>query len=204
MNIRKLIAVAAAGLVLQQTVVAQVGTTPVQGVGTTISIVVEQLEFGPVLDVIPYVSADGYTVQMTIIPTVKEFLGYDEEAAALFVPQAQSVGAVAGGALTAVQPFPRFSLRQVVTSAIVWDGQTVVLGGLISEDVARIKDKVPVLGDLPFAGRFFRSESSRTLKRNLMIFVTPTIIDPAGNRVHSDEDLPFAQTSFPAQTPIKP
>ena len=196
MNIRKLIAVAAAGFVLQQTVVAQVGTT--------ISIVVEQLEFGPVLDVIPYVSADGYTVQMTIIPTVKEFLGYDEEAAALFVPQAQSVGAVAGGALTAVQPFPRFSLRQVVTSAIVWDGQTVVLGGLISEDVSRVKDKVPVLGDLPFAGRFFRSESSRTLKRNLMIFVTPTIIDPAGNRVHSDEDLPFAQTAFPAQTPIKP
>jgi general secretion pathway protein D len=203
MNIRKLIALTLGGLVLQQAAVAQV-TTPVQGVGTTISIIVEQLEFGPVLDVIPYVSADGYTVQMTIIPTVQEFLGYDEEAASIFVPQAQSVGFGVGSTLSAVQPFPTFSLRQVVTSAIVWDGQTVVLGGLISEDVSRIKDKVPVLGDLPFAGRFFRSEASRTLKRNLMIFVTPTIIDPAGNRVHSDEDLPFAQTAFPTQTPIKP
>ena len=203
MNIRKLIALTLGGFAIQQAAVAQV-TTPVQGVGTTIAIIVEQLEFGPVLDVIPYVSADGYTVQMTIIPTVKEFLGYDEEAASLFVPQAQSVGFGVGGTLTAVQPFPTFSLRQVVTSAIVWDGQTVVLGGLISEDVSRVKDKVPVLGDLPFAGRFFRSESSRTFKRNLMIFVTPTIIDPAGNRVHSEEDLPFAQTAFPAQTPIKP
>lgn len=203
MNIRKLIALTLGGFALQQTLVAQ-NNTPVQGVGTTITIIVEQLEFGPVLDVIPYVSADGYTVQMTIIPTVKEFLGYDDEAASVFVPQAQSVGAGVGGILSAVQPFPRFSLRQVVTSAIVWDGQTVVLGGLISEDVARVKDKVPVLGDLPFAGRFFRSESTRSLKRNLMIFVTPTIIDPAGNRVHTDQDLPFAQTAFPAQTPIKP
>jgi general secretion pathway protein D len=203
MNIRKLLAIAAAGLALQQGVFAQV-TTPVQGVGTTIEIIVEQLEFGPILDVIPYVSADGYTIQMTIIPTVKEFLGYDEEAAAVFSPVAQSVGTGVGGILSATQPFPRFSLRQVVTSAIVWDGQTIVLGGLISEDVARVKDKVPVLGDLPFAGRFFRSESTRSLKRNLMIFVTPTIIDPAGNRVHAEEDLPFAQTAFPPQTPIKP
>lgn len=204
MNIRKALAVAAVGFALQYSTLAQLGTTPVQGVGTTISIIVEQLEFGPVLDVIPYVSADGYTIQMTIIPTVKEFLGYDEEAASVFVPVAQSVGTGPGSALSAVQPFPRFSLRQVVTSAIVWDGQTLVLGGLISEDVARVKDKVPVLGDLPFAGRFFRSESTRSLKRNLMIFVTPTIIDPAGNRVHSEEDLPFAQTAFPAQAPVKP
>ena len=60
MNIRKLITLTLGGLALQQAAVAQV-TTPVQGVGTTISIIVEQLEFGPVLDVIPYVSADGYT-----------------------------------------------------------------------------------------------------------------------------------------------
>jgi general secretion pathway protein D len=203
MRIRSLILAAGAALVLEGTVLAQ--TQPViQGVGTTISIITEQLEFGPVLDVIPYVSADGHTIQMTIIPTVKEFIGYDREAAAVFQPVAQSVGSTPGSQLTATQPFPQFTLRQVVTSAIVWDGQTVVLGGLISEDVTRIKDKVPVLGDIPFAGRFFRSESSRTLKRNLVIFVTPTIIDPAGNRVHTDEELPFARNAFPAQAPIAP
>lgn len=205
MNMRTLILTILLVLGLQRTLLAQAqAISPVQGVGTTISVITEQLEFGPVLDVIPYVSADGYTIQMTIIPTMKEFLGYDEEASRTFIPRAQSVGTGVGGALDAIQPFPLFSLRQVVTSAVVWDGQTVVLGGLISEDVSRQKDKVPVLGDLPFVGRAFRSESSRRLKKNLLIFVTPTIIDPAGNRVHSEEEMPFAQTAIPAQTPPAP
>ena len=200
----KFLILATTALVLDHTVVAQTTQPVIQGVGTTISIITEQLEFGPVLDVVPYVSADGHTIQMTVIPTVKEFIGYDRAAAAVFQPVAQSVGSTPGSQLSATQPFPEFRLRQVVTSAIVWDGQTIVLGGLISEDVTRIKDKVPVLGDIPFAGRFFRSESSRTLKRNLVIFVTPTIIDPAGNRVHSEEELPFARSAIPVQTPIVP
>lgn len=205
MNMRTLITITAFAIALEHSGFAQQTQAPViQGVGTTISIITEQLEFGPVLDVMPYVSADGHTIQMTIIPTIKEFLGYDRAAAAAFQPVAQSVGATPGSQLSATQPFPEFRLRQVVTSAIVWDGQTVVLGGLISEDVTRIKDKVPVLGDIPFAGRFFRSESSRTLKRNLIIFVTPTIIDPAGNRVHTDEELPFARSAIPDQKPITP
>jgi len=70
---------------------------------------------------------------------------------------------------------------------------------LISESVTKLRDKVPVLGDLPFLGRLFRSESEETRKKNLMVFVTPTIIDPAGNRVNLDEELPFAQTTIPVQ-----
>jgi general secretion pathway protein D len=151
------------------------------------------------------VSADGFTIQMTIIPTITEFLGYDDPGA--FVP---SAAAISGGAgvnlanqtLTATLPLPKFRLRQVTTSAIVWDGQTVVLGGLISDDVTKIKDKVPILGDLPLVGRLFRSESSSTSKRNLVIFVTPTIIDPAGNRAHSEEEMPFNPNTIPAQKPV--
>src|SRR6185369_16232022 len=163
------------------------------------------LPFGPTLDVIPYVSADGFTIQMTIIPTITEFLGYDDPGA--FVPQAQSVSGGAGGAavpLRAQLPLPHFRLRQVTTSAIVWDGQTVVLGGLITEDVTKLKDKVPLLGDLPLLGRFFRSEASSTKKKNLMIFVSPTIIDPSGNPFHSQDEMPFAQMSIPEQTPVAP
>jgi general secretion pathway protein D len=173
-------------------------------VASTIQPIVEQIELGPVLDVLPVVSADGYTVQMTIIPTIKEFVGYDLDTAKLFQAQAQSAGAgvAAGNPLTTTTPLPIFRLRQVVTSAIVWDGQTVVLGGLISENVTRTKDKVPILGDLPLAGRFFRSESSQTKKKNLLIFVTPTIIDPAGNRVHTPEDMPFAQSTIPTQKAV--
>jgi general secretion pathway protein D len=170
-------------------------------IGSAIQPITEPVELGPVLDVVPYVSADGYTVQMTIIPTLKEFVGYDLETAKLFQAQAQSVGGQVGSPLTTTTPLPIFRLRQVVTSAIVWDGQTVVLGGLISENVTKTKDKVPMLGDLPLVGRLFRSESSMTSKKNLLIFVTPTIIDPAGNRMHSEEEMPFAQNAVPPQRP---
>ena len=80
----------------------------------------------------------------------------------------------------------------------------MVLGGLITEDVVKLKDKVPILGDLPLIGRLFRSESSQTAKKNLMIFVTPTIIDPAGNPYHTQDEMPFAQAAIPAQTPVVP
>jgi general secretion pathway protein D len=98
-------------------------------------------------------------------------------------------------------PLPHFRVRQVTTSCTVWDGQTIVLGGLVADNITRFKDKIPLLGDMPFVGRLFRSESNVTQKKNLVIFVTPTIIDPAGNRLHVDEDLPFAQTSIPSQRP---
>jgi general secretion pathway protein D len=71
----------------------------------------------------------------------------------------------------------------VKTSVTVWDGQTVALGGLIREDVQDVEDKIPVLGDIPLVGRLFRSEVEDHFKRNLMIFVTATLIDPAGQKI---------------------
>ena len=183
-------------------------TAATTGVGNFGGGVAQQVNFqpipvplGPALDVIPYVSADGFTIQMTLIPSLTEFLGYDDPGQ--FIPQAQSVaGNTLGTPLVARLPLPRFRARSVITSCIVWDGQTVVLGGLIAEDVQKIKDKVPVLGDIPLLGRFFRSESMSTSKKNLIIFVTPTIIDPAGNRVHPDESLPYDPNATRPLTPL--
>lgn len=167
-------------------------------VAPTVEYTIQTLPFGPTLDVLPSVSADGYSIQMTIIPTITEFVQYDDPGQ--FVPQAQAVGgANIGIPITAQLPLPRFRLRQVTTSCNVWDGQTVMLGGLITDNVTKFKDKVPLLGDLPFLGRLFRSEGSSSVKRNLMIFVTPTLIDPAGNRVHTDDEMPFARVSVPVQ-----
>lgn len=178
------------------------GTTVSTGgtgaVGSTIQPTSQALPFGPMLDVIPYVSADEYTVQMTIIPTVTEFIGYDQSS---FSVQAQGSQ---GSPLIQSVPLPHFRTRQITTTLVVWDGQTVVMGGLISSSVTRTKDKVPVIGDLPLLGRLFRSESNESKKKNLVIFVTPTIIDPAGNRMHSDEEMPFSRNSFPLQRPIAP
>ncbi len=152
------------------------------------------IPFGQTLDVIPYVSADGYTIQLHVVPTFTEFLGYDTDNARQFQTVVQGLPVQA-------TPLPRFRVRQVATSAIVWDGQTVVLGGLIAETVQKTRDKVPVLGDIPLLGRLFRSETSDSTKKNLIIFVTPTIIDPAGNRVHSPDNLPYDPNRVPDQKP---
>ena len=108
-------------------------------------------------------------------------------------------GNTVGNPVQSQLPLPIFRTRQLVTSCNVWDGQTVVLGGLLAEDVQKNKDKVPVIGDLPLVGRFFRSESSITRRKNLVIFVTPTIIDPAGNPVHTPDNLPYDPNTVPTQ-----
>ena len=96
---------------------------------------------------------------------------------------------------------PLFRVRQVISAVNVWDGQTVVLGGMLAETVTTIKDQVPMLGDLPLVGRFFRSESKNAQKRNLLVFITPIIIDSAGNRVHSADEMPLSREGIPPQPP---
>jgi len=168
------------------------GGTPSIGYSTSL------IATGPSLDVIPTVSADGYSIEMALLPTYTEFIGYDNPGQ--FVPQAQGfAGNTLGVSITAQLPLPHFRIRSVATACDVWDGQTVVLGGLISETITKVRDKVPMLGDLPFFGKLFQSQSSDSSKENLLIFVTPTMIDPAGNRVHTDEDLPFAKFGVPPQ-----
>jgi general secretion pathway protein D len=174
---------------------AGLGGTTVQNTAPAINYTLDTEPYGTTLDVVPYVCADGYTIQMTLIPTITEFVRYDDPGN--FVPTIQNANG--GIPLTGQLPLPRSRVRQVVTSCIVWDGQTVVLGGLITESVQRQKDKVPFLGDLPVMGRLFRSEQNITQRKNLIIFVTPMIIDPSGNRKNLDEDMPFARAQI--QTP---
>ena len=152
------------------------------------------IETGPILDVVPYVLSDGYTINLALIPSLTDFNGYDT---------APAIPGVTGGLNVVQLPviLPNFTVRQVVTTVNVWDNQTVVIGGLISSQVQSTKDKVPIIGDVPMFGRLFQSASKTTIKKNLMIFVTATIVDPAGNRVHSDEELPFAQATLPPQPP---
>jgi len=66
--------------------------------------------------------------------------------------------------------------RVIQTRVLVDDGATIVLGGLIDEDIQESTSKVPLLGDIPLLGRAFRSDSSKRVKRNLMVFIRPTIV----------------------------
>ncbi|WP_144211884.1 type II secretion system secretin GspD [Shewanella donghaensis] len=69
-----------------------------------------------------------------------------------------------------------FATRRLTTTVMADSGQIVVLGGLINEEVQESVQKVPFLGDLPIIGHLFKSSSSGTKKKNLMVFIKPTII----------------------------
>ena len=134
---------------------------------------------GVVFNVSPVVGADGYTINLTLIPQVTDFLG--------FINYGGPISLAAGN--NVVTTFndikqPLFSTRDIITSVVIYDGQTVVLGGLVTEQYNKIDDKVPFLGDLPMVGRLFRSKTTQRSKQNLLIFVTARLIDPAGNPIH--------------------
>ncbi|MBU2427725.1 MAG: type II secretion system secretin GspD [Gammaproteobacteria bacterium] len=75
---------------------------------------------------------------------------------------------------------PIISKREIKTTVMAEDGATVVLGGLIDEDVQESESKVPLLGDIPILGQLFRSTSTTKRKRNLMVFIRPTIMREGG------------------------
>lgn len=136
----------------------------------------EALPFGPVLDIIPYVSADGYTIQVTLIAKVTEFLGYDKptNSPTVFIDGKRVSNAtpvyVDGRKRWEVTPLPHYRLRQITNIPILVDGDTVVLGKPVHENGQ--PDENPGDG-----------------KKRLLVFVTPTIVDSAGNRVHTDEEI---------------
>jgi len=76
---------------------------------------------------------------------------------------------------------PIFSVREVTTKVTVWDGATIVMGGLTREEVKKVHDKVPILGDIPFIGRAFQSRGETSSKRNLLVFVTANLVSPGGS-----------------------
>ena len=84
------------------------------------------------------------------------------------------------------QPF--FHVRSIDSKVSITPGATVVMGGLITESRKAMDDKVPFLGDLPYVGRLFRSHAEKTIKRNLLIFVTGRLITPAGRELSMGQE----------------
>ena len=152
-------------------------------------------DVGVLLNVTPSVGADGYTINLTLVPEVSEFLGfldYSPGNSVAILNSGSNTGGGGGGSsgnitVQNIIKQPLFASRTLTTSVVVWDGQTVVLGGMISDSIQSVNDKVPFLGDIPLLGRLFQSKSSVHNKRNLLIFVTARLIDPAGNLIHKTE-----------------
>jgi general secretion pathway protein D len=93
--------------------------------------------------------------------------------------------------LTNVINQPVFVKREVNLAPIeVSDGYTLLLGGLLREDIQNVDEKVPLLGDLPVFGRMFQGKTEQAVKKNTLIFVTPRILDVSGQPLNPTAGSP--------------
>jgi len=150
---------------------------------------------GVTLEVEPVVGPDGITIDLNLVPQVVEFEGFINYGSPILAPTSSFLNNL-GGLITTppsvltpnVINQPIFSSRKITTSVSVWDGQTVVLGGLIREDVQKTEDRTPIIGDIPLVGRLFRTNVDQHIKRNLIIFVTARLVNPAGQPINAIEE----------------
>ena len=137
---------------------------------------------GVTLTVTPTVDSDSYTISLSMVPIVRSFLGwtnYSYEFTPLGVPPPPKV--------TNVLKMPIFELRTVDTKLVVYDGETIVMGGAIKDNSNFTDDRIPVLGDIPLVGALFRSQAQNREKRNLLIFVTARLVNPDGSPLRERE-----------------
>lgn len=140
--------------------------------GTPQDFEVEQV--GVTMEVTPTVEEDD-SISLALEPKVTEFEGFVEYGGL-------SVAVTSDHTVTVPTGFiqPIFSTRMIRTEVTIFDGATVVMGGLTREDIRTVNDSVPFLGDIPLVGRLFRSKGESSNKRNLLIFVTANLISPGG------------------------
>ncbi|MCX6888793.1 MAG: hypothetical protein NTU71_05065 [Verrucomicrobia bacterium] len=155
-------------------------------------------EVGVTLEVTPTVAADD-SIALNLKPKVTEFEGFVEYG---------GTSIAISGAVTVSVPSgffqPIFSTREVTTDVTVFDGATVVIGGLTREEVKTVDDKVPVLGSIPLIGAAFRSTGKTIQKKSLMVFVTANLVSPGGATLRSTHPGMRAGSTFSNPTLISP
>ncbi len=161
---------------------------------------------GVTLEVEPVVGPDGVTIDLNLVPQVVEFEGFINYGSPIQSVSTNALGIASSFTLTPnIINQPIFSARKITTSVSVWDGQTVVLGGLMREDVQKTEDRTPILGDIPVVGRLFRTNVDQHLKRNLIIFVTARLINPGGQLVNPNDEAEETEDVIePPQLPPVP
>ncbi|MBA3761387.1 MAG: type II and III secretion system protein, partial [Gemmatimonadales bacterium] len=129
------------------------------GLTEVVDRIVQFRNVGTQLTIIPRINADGY-VSVRLL---------------------QEVSALTNQTLEAALNAPIITVREAETSAIVRDGQTIVIGGLIAETQDKFQSGVPILQDIPLLGLAFKKTSNLNSRTELAIFVTPRV-------VYTDED----------------
>ena len=101
--------------------------------------------------------------------------------------EANSVLGSTTASLNAIIP-PNLAKRDIRTKISIQDGSTIVVGGLMRATTTEIENKVPLLGDIPLLGWFFKNKSKEDTKTNLLVFITPRVVtDPEKMKKITDE-----------------
>ena len=152
----------------------------------------ETQEVGVILTCTPDVSAEGQMINLQLTPKVigeptwRDY-GMKVPMSSVMSSTAQMAALASGNEdmqwFTVPMEQPFFKERSIDTHVSIYNGATIVMGGLITEERKSMEDKIPFLGDIPFLGRIFRSRSEWSNKRNLLIFVTARLVDPRGRQM---------------------
>jgi len=140
----------------------------------------ETRDLGILLNVTPSVGGDRKTITLTLIPEISEFIDWID----------YGIQEGAGWNEIPIRK-PIFQTRNVTTSVVINDGETVVLGGLVKEEFKNSDDKIPVLGDIPVFGNLFRSKTQVSEKTNLVVFVTAKLLTPSGSVMKETKEYAY-------------
>ncbi len=145
----------------------------------------EETQEGISLTVTPMVGPDNYTISLLMRPLIRKFTGWDDYS--YTVPMQLNTNSPTVNVPNTVI-MPRFEQRTVDTSVECTDNGTIVMGGLIRDEVSVVDDQYPILGDLPLVGRFFQSKGRDSSKYNLLIFLSCRLVNPDGSPLREREN----------------
>jgi type IV pilus assembly protein PilQ len=155
-------------------------------------------ELGIELKVRPSVGADMSSITLQLLPEISEFVRYEtyEVGAGNGGNNGQNSTTTTNG--TSTVKIPIFRRSKIDTEVIVQSGETVVMGGLITSSESKHKDKIPFLASIPLIGLLFQNDLTDNDQKNLLIFVTATIISERGENL-----IPMTSTQTDVPTTVK-
>ena len=140
----------------------------------------DETAVGITFSVTPYVSSNNHTIELTLSPKILDLVGWTEYNYDIIIGNTSSQNAA--------MKMPELAVREIDTKVKVYDGETIVLGGILEDSSSQLDDKYPFLGDFPLLGRLFSTQAHRQVKRNLMVFVTTRIMNLDGVPVKTKND----------------
>jgi general secretion pathway protein D len=160
-------------------------------IGSFPSQISDAVPIGVKMGVKPDVTGDNSRVLLELEPSFVDFEGFINYGTQINSAYTQSYFQTAVTIMTNIINQPVFIRRDLTLPAVeVSDGYTLLLGGLLREDIQKIDEKVPIIGDIPIFGRAFQGKTEQAVKKNTLIFVTPRILDVSGQPLNPTAGSP--------------